>query len=197
MVRLSSGHYDVGVHESRQSVQSAYGASSQPPTTINRARDETSDEDDQGGFDNEDLLNSDQISDRLNLEERERETPLLPKGLPNKSQTPKKSSFRSEPDPFNSGPSSSTTSPILTRANYLTNQRRSQSPLFVSNGHLNNLPTTSGQGPAPAKSVLKKSTSFSRIDSDEEDPEEVLNYQRQLQRELQTRRSLLSVRFAE
>lgn len=89
----------------------------------------------------------------------------------------------------------------LTKASYIYSSR-TQSPLFVNNNsaskatqsHSNS--SSSLNQTEPPKSVLKKSTSFQRVDDDNDD-DDMEEYQRQMQRDVQTRRSLLNVRFAE
>lgn len=95
----------------------------------------------------------------------------------------------------------------LTKASYIYNNSRTQSPLFVNNSASKATQSQSNSNSSlnktePPKSVLKKSTSFQRVDTnndddDDDDADAMEEYQRQMQRDMQTRRSLLNVRFAE
>lgn len=95
------------------------------------------------------------------------------------------------------------TTPILTKASYIYN--RTQSPVFLDHSSLkvkaqSNNNSNSSLNQVEPKSVLKKSTSFQRVDDDDDgydNNNEMEEYQKQMQREVQTRRSLLNVRFAE
>lgn len=161
----------------------------------------------------------DAISSRLEEaeSERERARPLLSSRTQvlssNEESAGEAFSSRSiDKDPpkasHNQGLKNSTTpvnvrqaTPFLTRANYIHN--RPQSPIFVDSnqGSLKSQTTrsyhdsNSSLNQTEPKSVLKKSSSYLRVDSDDEDA--IQEHQRQMQRDLQTRRSLLNVRFAE
>lgn len=97
------------------------------------------------------------------------------------------------------------TTPILTRASYIYN--RAQSPVFVNNSAPNTTQShnnsSSSLNQTEPKSVLKKCSSFQKVDDyrddddDNHDDHDMEEYQKQMQREVQTRRSLLNVRFAE
>lgn len=211
----SQQQYDVGSHEAslaNTSETTSHLQQSRAPHNDGRHSDE-----------DDDLVN--ELTNRLKMRERERETPLLPKTInhhhhhqvPQHGGTTPDSALGFQPDSSETlGDDDSArlpTTPVLTRANYL--YCRPQSPVFITQAE-----STSGldgpriarqqqqQPPPPptglTKGVLKKSTSFQRIDSDDDEPDQDHYHHHQQQqrhndikRDQQTRRSLLSVRFAD
>lgn len=151
----------------------------------------------------------DDISERLKLEEKERDIPVV---IGESSQPTSKTGERTIWN-YNGDLRSDRSrlrspvqrKPILTRANF-TQQARPQSPIIVTSGKAaekdDDFPASMGHEDSTSmksinsmspKSALRKSVSTVRFDSDEEEIETV----EEIQRHTQTRRSLLNVRFAE
>lgn len=223
LISLASGQYDIGQREANLA---ASGGNTSLNSITNgqhnrqfrgaggRGRDST------GSLDSSDeSAMSRELATRLRMAEREREQRFKVAGGGHNSDSPLlanlSTSSRTRPENVgqveechldsstsedlepNSGRRSNnsiSSTPVLTRAHYTTsNNMRPKSPVFLSNDQQQHRSQ-------PAKSVLKKTSSFQRIDTDDDLDEDGLDlheHQRQLQRELQTRRSLLSVRFAE
>lgn len=173
---ISNQQYDVGSQEARI-----------PP----RTRDEEQESTFPGSSLNENQIDLvEELNNRLKSSERLRETPLLTRSQTNEEHWPQSRS--------NGGQS-----PILTRANYLHNKVRAQSPLLFKVDSPE-LPATTTSSPTQSvtKGVLKKAGSFQRVNSsaDESDSDGDATSRdsrdRQMRRDLQNRRSLLNVRFA-
>lgn len=142
-----------------------------------------------------------EINNRLKATERERETPLLveSRGI----RAPDVADIDDDWPLTDSPERGARTSPILTRASYLYN--RPQSPVFVAKPAVTSFgrspepgtssPVMTARPGTPTKSVLKKTSSFQKIDSSEEI--DIEDDSSQMRRDTQTRRSLLNVRFAE
>lgn len=165
---------------------------------------------------NDDSELVDNISERLRLDERERQTPLLSKDYlaqqPAGRERPSRTiwnydQYRKPDQPTADSPSMQQEPTILTRANITSfGNNRAQSPILVNRNN-DEIPynwknedstsiksiTSRNSHSSPTKSALKKSPSIARLESDEEDVESIHEYQRHTQ----TRRSLLNVRFAE
>lgn len=188
ILTLSSQQYDVGQYESRIASDQSNGAN-ETGAPKHQTEQEGSLPRSRLTLDQMDLV--DELNNRLRSGERLRETPLLASNRPNEDED--------QPQPRLDDQS-----PILTRANYLYNARtRPQSPYLFK---VDSPETPSTAAPSPTQSttkgVLKKAGSFQRVypSEDESDSDEngLRDYQsRQTKRDLQNRRALLNVRFAD
>ena len=207
LLSLSQDHYDVGSREAKLIANAEPSGGISPSTRPD---------------DNHDEPFLEEPMNRLRQSERERERPLLVDRSSQAKIPSRVSPSNSHQTNYNRkceeeeevddqdedwrNPHSSdrsqvkrATPTILTRANYIDSNDRPQSPVFVGGGSSLELiaeqPTI---GRPLTKGVLKKSSSIQRIDdSDCDNESNIHDYPRKIQRELQTRRSLLNVRFAE
>lgn len=202
VLTISSQQYDVGSQESRLTSNQQFNEESHQTN-----RKHNTEQVAESSFPRQNLTNDqrdlvEELNNRLRSSERLRETPLLASNRFGEEEEQR------QPTPLSYQAGQS---PILTRANYLyNNNSRPQSPFLFKVDSPE--PPTGSASPSQGvkKSVLKKTGSFQRVypsedeDDHNEESDDDLNghnmrdYQRQqTRRDLQNRRSLLNVRFAD